>query len=335
MKKVFKLGLAVCASLTLSSLAACSSDKQQTTSSSSEAKTIDFILDWSPNTNHTGLYVAKELGYFEEAGVNVDIKLPPEDSSSDLVINGKAPFAIYFQDSMAKKLEKGAGITAVAAIIEHNTSGIISAGSANVANPKDLEGKKYGTWNDPVELAILTTLLKDQGGDFEKVEKVPNTESNSVTPIANSMFDAAWIYQGWDGIMAEREGMDTNFFYLRDYASEFDYYSPVIIANNDYLAQNPEEAKKVLAAIKKGYQYAIKYPEESAKILIKNAPELQSQEEFVLASQKYLSGQYASDPEKWGQFDAKRWNAFYKWANENGILENDLKDKGFSNEYIN
>lgn len=73
-------------------------------------KKIDFILDWTPNTNHTGLYVAKEKGYFKDAGLDVDIKLPPEDSSSDLIINGKAPFGIYFQDSMAKKLDKGAGL---------------------------------------------------------------------------------------------------------------------------------------------------------------------------------------------------------------------------------
>ena len=85
------------------------------------------------------------------------------ESSSDLVINGKAPFAIYFQDYMAKKLEKGAGITAVAAIVEHNTSGIISRKSDNVSSPKDLVGKKYGTWNDPTELAMLKTLVKSQG----------------------------------------------------------------------------------------------------------------------------------------------------------------------------
>ena len=107
----------------------------------------------------------------------MDLKLPPEESSSDLVINGKAPFAIYFQDYMAKKLEKGAGITAVAAIVEHNTSGIISRKSDNINSPKDLVGKKYGTWNDPTELAMLKTLVESQGGDFEKVEKVPNNDS--------------------------------------------------------------------------------------------------------------------------------------------------------------
>lgn len=158
-KNLIWSGLALLAVSSLA-LGACNLSSQE------EEKTIDFILDWTPNTNHTGLYVALEKGYFEEEGVKVDIKLPSEDSSSDLVINGKAPFAIYFQDSMAKKLEKGAGITAVAALVENNTSGIISAGDAGILSPKDLVGKKYGTWNDPIELAMLETLVSDQGGGF-------------------------------------------------------------------------------------------------------------------------------------------------------------------------
>ena len=188
MKKSCKLFLAGLAAVSLFGLVACGQSKS---TSESKDKKIDFILDWSPNTNHTGLYVAKEKGYFKEAGVDVDIKLPPEDSTSDLIINGKAPFGIYFQDSMAKKLDKGAEITAVAAIVEHNTSGIISKKSAGINGPKDLAGKKYGTWNDPVELGMLKTLVESQGGKFDDVEKVPNNDSNSITPIENGLFDAA------------------------------------------------------------------------------------------------------------------------------------------------
>ena len=114
MKKQLALFLSIICGVIF--LVACQSSVKQ---SSSNGTKIDFILDWTPNTNHTGLYVAKAKGYFKDAGLDVDIKLPPEDSSSDLIINGKAPFGIYFQDSMAKKLDKGAGITAVAAIVEH------------------------------------------------------------------------------------------------------------------------------------------------------------------------------------------------------------------------
>ena len=73
-------------------LSACQNSVKQ---SSSGLKKIDFILDWTPNTNHTGLYVAKEKGYFKEAGLDVDIKLPPEDSSSDLIINGESSILVF------------------------------------------------------------------------------------------------------------------------------------------------------------------------------------------------------------------------------------------------
>ena len=93
---------------------------------------------------------------------------------------------------------------------------------------------------------------KKRRADFNQVKLVPNSDSNSITPIENKVFDAAWIYHGWDGILAEQKGMKTNFFYMKDFVSAFDYYSPVIIANNDYLKSHKEEAKKFIQAVKKG-----------------------------------------------------------------------------------
>lgn len=300
-----------------------------------QLKKVDFILDWTPNTNHTGLYVAKEKGYLTEIGIDLDIKLPPEDSSSDLIINNKAPFGIYFQDSMATKLAKGAPITAVAAIIEHNTSGILSLKSSNILEPKDLINKKYGTWNDPIELTMIKNIMQKQNSNPENIKLIPNNDTNSVIPLSNSAFDAAWIYYGWDGILAKSMGLDTNFFYLKDFSSELDYYSPIIIANNDYLNNNKDEATKIIQAIKKGYQYAIDNPEEAANILIKYSPELENKKDFIIESQKYLSKQYASNKEQWGKIEAERWNKFYRWINNNKIIDNPIKENsGFSNDYV-
>ena len=120
---------------------------------------------------------------------------------------------------------------------------------------------------------MLKTLVESQGGDFWEGRKVPNNDSNSITPIANGVFDTAWIYYGWDGILAKSQGVDANFMYLKDYVKEFDYYSPVIIANNDYLKTTKKKLAKS-SSYQKGYQYAMEHPEEAADILIKNAPEL-------------------------------------------------------------
>ena len=316
-------------------LVACNSKEKTTKTNQVELKKVDFLLDWVPNTNHTGLFVAKEKGYFSEEGIDLDIKQPANESTSGLIINNKAPMGIYFQDYLAPKLAKGAEVTAVAAIIENNTSGIISNKKFNVENPKDLENLKYGTWDIPIELAMLKIIMENQGGDFSKIQKIPNTDDNSITNIANGLFDFAGIYYGWDKIMADELKMETNFFYYKDYAEELNFYSPIIIANNNYLKENAEEAKKILRAIKKGYQYAIDNPEEAANILIKYAPELKNKKDFVVNSQKYLSKEYASNKEKWGYIEAERWNKFYNWINDNDLLKEKIpENSGFSNDYL-
>ncbi|MDO4774720.1 MAG: ABC transporter substrate-binding protein [Aerococcaceae bacterium] len=296
---------------------------------------VDFILDWVPNTNHTGLYVALEKGYFADAGVEVDVKRPPEGSTTELVGLGKAQFGISFQDSLAKRFAGGLPVTAVAAIIEHNTSGVIANESTEIKGPKDMAGKRYGTWNDPIELAMLEYIVNNAGGNFKDVELIPNQADNSVIGLANDMFDSAWVYYAWDGVMAQHQNVPTNFFYFKDFGAELDFYSPVIIANNDYLANEADQAKAVLGAIKKGYQFAIENPEEAADILIKHAPELKDQRDFVVASQKWLSEQYAEKAEMWGHIDETRWNNFYKWLYEQKLVEKDLTEQAFfTNDFL-
>ena len=295
---------------------------------------VKIVLDWVPNTNHTGLYVAKDLGYFKEEGLNVEIVQPPEGSTTALIGAGGAEFGISFQDTLAKSFAKESPVpvTAVAAILQHNTSGIISLKEKGIDSPKKLEGKKYATWEDNIEQAILKKLVTDNKGDFSKVKLIPYTITDVVTGLKSDV-DAVWVYYAWDGIATERAGLQTNFLKIRDYAKELDYYSPVIIANNDFLKKNPEIAKKVLKAIKKGYEYTMKNPEESAKILVKNSPELDIN--LVTASQKWISKEYQSDAKEWGIIDGNRWNRFYEWLYKNKAVEREIpKDFGYSNKYL-
>ena len=323
MKKISKI-LILCLILVLAVSCGKSKNNQK----------IKIVLDWVPNTNHTGLYVAKDLGYFKEAGLDVEIVQPPEGSTTALIGAGGAEFGISFQDTLAKSFAKESPVpvTAVAAILQHNTSGIISLKEKGIDSPKKLEGKKYATWEDNIEQAILKKLVTDDKGDFSKVKLIPYTITDVVTGLKTDV-DAVWVYYAWDGIATERAGLQTNFLKIRDYGEELDYYSPVIIANNDFLKKNPEIAKKVLKAIKKGYEYAMKNPEESAKILVKNSPELDIN--LVTASQKWISKEYQSDAKEWGIIDGNRWNRFYEWLYKNKAVEREIpKNFGYSNEYL-
>lgn len=310
-------------------LMACGNTKEE------KLEKVTFVLDWTPNTNHTGLYVAQEKGYFEEVGIEVEIVQPPEDGAEVLVASGRAQFGVSFQDSMAPALAKEdpLPITAVASIIQHNTSGIISRKGEGMNVPKGMEGKKYATWNGPIELATLEQVVEADGGDFEQVQLSPSTVTDEVSALKTKSVDAIWIFYAWAGVKMELEGLETDYFAFADIDPVFDYYTPVIITGNKFLEEKPETAKAFLSALTKGYQFAMEHPEDAAEILCKAAPELE--QELVKESQKYLANQYQADAKKWGYIEPTRWNAFYQWLNEKELVENKIPDNtGFSNEYL-
>lgn len=298
-----------------------------------ELKKITIALDWVPNTNHTGLYVAKDKGYFKDEGIEVEIVQPAEDSSSQIVASGKAQIGVYFQPNMVKRILKNTPITAVAAILQHNTAGIMTLKDGNINSPKDLSSKTYSTWEDKIDDATVKKVIEIDGGDYSKVSLAPGETTDAITGLKAKLFDFILVYEGWDYTNAIIKNEQVNFFRLKDYVPEFDYYSPVLIANNDFLANDEETAKKVLKAIRKGYEFASKNPDQAADILIKNAPE--SNANLVRESQKFMSTQYMDENNKWGIINADRWNAFYNWLYENKIIDTKIEEnKGFTNKYL-
>lgn len=311
--------------------AADASEKTSSTDGQ-QLQTITFVLDWTPNTNHTGIYVADKLGYFKEAGIQIDIQQPPEDGATALVATGKAQFGVDFQDYLAPAYVSDLPVTAVAVLIQHNTSGIISLKEKGIQSPKDLEGKTYATWDLPVEQATMKNVVENDGGDWSKVNLASVTVTDVISALQTNI-DAVWIYYAWDGIATQVKGLDTNYFYFKDINPVFDYYTPVLVANNDYLEQNPETAKAFLAAVAKGYEYAIENPEEAAEILCEADPTLDS--EIVLSSQQWLADQYKAEVDRWGYIDPSRWDAFYQWLWENQLIEEEIPAGfGFSNDYL-
>lgn len=327
MKKLMILLLSV---LLVCSLAGCdAADKTE--------EKITIVLEWTPNTNHTGIYAAQELGYFEEAGLNVEIVQPPEGGAEALVASGKAQFGVSCQDSLAPAFvgEGKIPVTAVAAILQHNTSGIISRAGEGMDTPKGLEGKKYATWDSPVEKATIRDVMEDDGGDFDLVELIPSTVTDEVSALKSKSVDAIWIYYGWTGVACQVAGLEADYFEFADIDPVFDFYTPVIIGNNSWMEKNSETAKAFVEALSKGYTYAAENPKEAADILMNASPELKSNAELVYKSQEYLSKEYIADADRWGEFDANRWAAFYTWLNENALLEEQIDPMhGFTNAYL-
>ena len=295
---------------------------------------ITVVLDWVPNTNHTGIYAARELGYYSEAGLVVDIMQPSEGGSPDIIAAGKGQFGISYQEQVtyARTAEQPLPVVAIAAIISHNTSGFASPVDRGIKTPKDFEGKRYGGWGSPMEEAMLKGLMKKYGADFSKVEMVNIGASDFFASVSRDV-DFAWIYYGWDGIAAKQKNFPIDFMLLQDVDKALDFYTPVIIASENTLKENPEMVKKFLSATGKGYLYAIKNPAEAADILLASAPELDK--DIVQASQEYLAGQYTGTDGKWGFMEKTIWETFSAWMYENKLIVRPLDiDKAFTNDLL-
>ncbi|MEI7615783.1 MAG: ABC transporter substrate-binding protein, partial [Actinomycetota bacterium] len=295
---------------------------------------ITVVLDWVPNTNHTGIYVARDKGYYAEEGFEVEIIQPAEGGAADLIAAGKGEFGISYQEQVtyARIASPPLPIKAVAAIIAHNTSGFASPVEKNIKTPKDFEGKKYGGWGSPVEEALIRALMEKNGADYSKVQIINIGASDFITSVQKDV-DFSWIFYGWDGIASEAKGFKINFLKLQDFDKNIDFYTPVIITSEKIIKDNPDMVKKFLRATSKGYNFAIGSPEESALVLVKNAPELDMQ--IVLASQKYLAAQYRADSPKWGIMNEGLWQNFSKWMLDNNLIKQSFDYKNaYTNEFL-
>ena len=252
---------------------------------------------------------------------------------------GQAEFGVSAQDSLAAALaiDTPLEVTAVAALLQHNTSGIISRAGEGMDTPAGLEGKTYATWNSPVELAMIKFVMEADGADFSKLKLIPNNITDEPGALGSHQTDSIWVFYGWGGITADIRDFDYDFFYFKDFDPVMDYYTPVLIASNQFLENDPEAAKAFLAATAKGFEYAIDNPSEAAQMLIDGdtTGSLKGSEELVLKSQEWMCDQYKADSPKWGYIDSTRWDAFYTWLTENDLCENPLEPgTGYSNDYL-
>jgi len=296
-----------------------------------EPDQVMVLLDWTPNTNHSGLYAAIEQGYYLEEGLMVEIIEAP-GSVVHMVATGQAHFGVSFQEEVTYALLSNMPVVSIAAILQHNTSGFASLKEKGIETPADFEGKSYGGWGSPVEEATIKSLMKPYGADFEQVDIITTGEIDSLIVIEREA-DFAWIYYGWTGIEAELKGMDLNFIELRHIDPALDYYTPVLISGKNLIQENPELIERFMRATGKGYKLAIDNPEEAARNLLAHAPELDK--ELVMASQEWLADKYQANAEIWGLQQKETWEAYSRWLFEFELIEEmpDMED-AFTNEFL-
>ncbi|MGH3587684.1 MAG: ABC transporter substrate-binding protein, partial [Pseudonocardia sp.] len=254
---------------------------------------IRVAFDWTPNTNHTGLFVAQQQGWFREAGLDVQF-LPYNNTSPDtLVSSGAAEFGISFQDSFTFSKAAGADITSVLAVLQHWATQIaVRADRADITSPRDLDGTVYGGFGAAYEEPKMRAVIQADGGagTFESV--VLGTAAYEALYAGEVDFTEPFV--AWEGIEAQLRGQPLKTFSYTDYGFP-DAYNVLVIGNSTWLREHPDVAARFVQAAQRGYQFAADDPARAGQLLMDANPGAFAQPELVRRSQEMLAAEYLRD----------------------------------------
>jgi len=321
-------------------LTACSSAQAADTASSASPAAgkltpVTVVLDWTPNTNHSGLYLALANGWYKDAGLDVKVVEPGETSGLQLLAAGQADFAYSVAEELLPARAAGADVVSVATVIEHNTSSLLSLTSAGITRPRDLEGKRYGSYGSDLEKAIISSLVKCDGGDPSKVKFVPLVSDDFRIGLTQNQFDAAWVFDAWDTIrLRDVDGMDVSTIAFRDWFSCIpDWYTPLLATSGKEIKDDPATVRAFVETTARGYAAAMEDPQAAADALMAAAPELDKG--LVTKSAQWLADKYADSPQTWGVQKKATWDGFSQWLSDGGILNGDPHvDSAWTNEFL-
>ncbi len=300
-------------------LAGCAGGGSGAGAGGGSGEPIRVALDWTPNTNHTGLYVAQQEGWFRDAGLDVQI-LPYNNTSPDtLVSSGAADFGVSFQDSFTFSKAAGADITSVMAVLQHWATEIaVRADRTDITSPRDLDGKIYGGFGAAYEEPKMRAVIKAAGGAGTFQTVVLGTSAYEALYAGQVDFTEPFV--AWEGIEAQLRGEPLRTFSYTDFGFP-DAYNVLLIGNSPWLQAHPDLAARFVQAAQRGYQLAADDPDRAAQLLTDANPGAFTEPELVTRSQEMLAASYLRDESgRVGTQTLQKWEGYSGWVFDTGAL---------------
>jgi ABC-type nitrate/sulfonate/bicarbonate transport system substrate-binding protein len=306
-------------------LTACSSDDStDDEAGGDDLQEVTLMLNWTPNAQHDGIYLAQAEGLYEEQGIDLEIIEPGEEGSDVAVGSGAADFGISQAESLLPAREQGVPVVSIATLFPVNDSTLMALGEDGIEQPADLEGTTYGGFGGALETELVSRLVGCDGGDPDAVETVEVGNVDYLAGLEQDRFDFVWVFEGWDALRArEVEGADISTIPFRDHQDCIpNWYTPIVIAGEQVLAEDPELVDGFLAATAEGYAMAEDDPAAAADALLAAAPELD--EQLVRASAEYHAPLFTEGGGAWGEQDEQVWTDFEVFLREAGLTTDEV-----------
>ncbi|AMY01282.1 ABC transporter substrate-binding protein [Mesorhizobium ciceri] len=286
----------------------------------SAAQKVTVALDWTVNTNHIGLFVARDKGFYREAGLEVDILPYSDTGAGTLVANRVADFGINGTISLFTQRTAGADLKGVYAVVQSETGRVVFNAARNeIKSPRSLDGLIYGGFGSAWENALISTIIRHDGGkgDFETV----TLGTSAYEALANGSVDFTLEVSTWEGVEAELRGVKQRSFVYADYGVP-DEHTTLISSSEAYLQANPKPAADFVQATRRGYQFAVDHPDDAATLLIAANKDALTNPALIHASLKALiDGHYLrSQSGAIGTMDPAKMEAIGDYLFASGIL---------------
>ena len=303
-----------------------------------DLREVNVVLDWYPNAIHTFLYTAIERGYYEEEGLDVQIRFPANANDAlSMVAAGKAEIGMYYQQDLIQAVaNQKASIRSIGAIVQSPLNIILSLKDKNITSPKDMVGKTIGYGGTVLSESLVKCMMEYVGADASDVNLV-DVGFDLMSSMTTGNVDATiGCLVNHEVPQMEEEGFELNYFPVSGYGIP-NYYEEVFLTNNKLLEEEPEVVEGFLRASKKGFDDFKADPDGCLAILMNNQneanfPLTQSVEE---QSCKTLLPLMETDSAEFLSQTEECWQENIDWMLENGLIDKavDVSDVMTNIEY--
>lgn len=311
-------------------LAGCNTSKNEAAKSNKDKKLedISIMLDWYPNAVHSAIYVAKEKGYFEDEGLNVKIEMPADTNDPlKLAATGKVDLAISYQSQLLVSRAEGIPVVSIAAYVRHSLDAIMYKTESGIKSPKDLEGKNVGYSSASVSEAVVSSMVKNDGGEMSKV-KMTDVGWDLIPSLATDHVDAlVGAYINHEQVLLEKEGYNIDVLHLPDYGVP-DNYELIIVTGEKTLAKKKNAFEKFWRAVTKGQEEVKQNPDAGLQVLLDHENDsFPLDKEVEKKSLQILLPLMEDGSVPFGYQDDGVWQEVADWLYESGVIKEPVDPK--------
>ena len=283
---------------------------------------VKLALDWYPNSNHLGLYIAQEKGYFEDENLDVTLYTPVDPSTVLLTVgSGEDHFGISYQPDVLLARGQGVPVVSVAGMVQHPLNSVMALKSSGITRPRDLVGKTVGYPGIPTNEPLLDTMIRfDTNGEkgLDDV-KLVNVGFDLAPALIGGRVDAiVGAYWTHESILMENEGYEINIMRMEEWGVP-DYYELVLVTSEGYLDKNADVIERFVRAVRKGYQDAVSDPQGGVDTLL-TATNQEVDEKIERPGADLLVPMWQSGNTPFGDQQSARWTEFARWMQDNALL---------------